>query len=38
LYDTPLDVHVYGKEMLVWRGDLVHGGCLNDPLGVSGAL
>jgi len=38
LYDTPLDVHVYGKEMLVWRGDLVHGGCLNDPLGESGAL
>lgn len=38
LYETPVDVNVYGKELLLWRGDLVHGGCLKDPKGDLGAL
>ena len=25
-------------HMLLWRGDLIHGGCLNDPGGSPGAL
>lgn len=38
LYKIPVDVNVYRKELLLWRGDLVHGGSLADPKGELGAL
>jgi len=38
LYATPLDINVHGKELLLWRGDLIHGGCLAGPSGELGAL
>jgi len=38
LYQIPVDVKVPAKHLLLWRGDLIHGGCLNDPNGNTGAL
>ena len=38
LYQVPMNVNVYGKEILLWRGDLIHGGSLSDPEGKLGAL
>jgi hypothetical protein len=38
LYEVPFRVNVKPLHVLLWRGDLVHGGCLNGPKGNSGAL
>lgn len=37
-YTTPIDVHVFGGEILLWRCDMIHGGCLPDPTGQLGAF
>lgn len=38
LHEVPIRVDVKPSHVLLWRGDLIHGGCLNDPKGNSGAL
>ena len=38
LYAIPVRVEVPSMHVLLWRGDLIHGGCLNGPDGSPGAL
>lgn len=38
LYSIPVQVEVPSMHVLLWRGDLIHGGCLNGPDGSPGAL